>query len=35
MDRIPACNCCHNDGRCQYQQLNNCQICHENLKEKE
>ena len=31
MGRIPQCNGCKNDGRCQYQDLDDCQCCEQEL----
>jgi len=31
MNRIRQCDGCPNDGRCQYQDLNDCQCCEQEL----
>lgn len=33
MKRIPECDNCPSDGRCQYQDLEDCQCCKYNINE--
>ena len=33
VNRIPQCDNCSHDGKCQYQDLGDCQNCNENINE--